>query len=118
MNTTAYNDTFVQIDDTNIVIKNFMPNGKDKLVPLKDIETITAKKPSMWNGKWRLSGTGDFHTWFAADLTRFKRDKIFIVKIKNRWWRIGFTAEDSSRVEQILRQKQLLNPEGAPNQAL
>ena len=118
MSTIAYSDSLVQIDDRHIVVKRYYPNGKDKRVSLDDIETITAKRPSLWTGKWRLSGTGDFRTWFATDLMRFKRDKIFIVKMKNRWWRIGFTAEDAGRVEQIFREKQLLSPAGAPKQAL
>jgi len=118
MRATEYGDSLVQIDDSHIVFKHYYPNGKDKRVPLDDIETITAKRPSLWAGTWRLSGTGDFRTWFATDLMRFKRDKIFIVKMKNRWWRIGFTAEDAGRVEQIFREKQLLSPAGAPKQAL
>jgi hypothetical protein len=75
---------------------------------LADIEQITVVPPTIWNGKWRLHGTGNFKTWYPKDNKRFKRDRIFFATLKNQWVNIGFTVEDGERVEKILKDKNLI----------
>ncbi len=103
---TAYSDKLVTISDTAISFSNYyFPIGGRKVVRFGEIEGIRVEKPTMWTGKWRLQGTGDFRTWFPMDGKRPERDRIFIVSLKDRWSRIGFTAENGARVEELLRSK-------------
>ena len=81
---------------------------KPKTVRLADIESVSIRQPTIWNGKWRLHGTGNFKTWFPKDVERPKRDKIFIATLKTQWVNIGFTVEDSKQVEKLLREHKLV----------
>jgi hypothetical protein len=75
---------------------------------LDNIEGIVVQKPTLWNGKWRLHGTGNFKTWYPLDLSRPRRDRIFLATLKDQWVTIGFTVEDGEQVEKILRDKNLI----------
>lgn len=75
---------------------------------MDNLEGIVVKKPTLWNGKWRLQGTGNFKTWYPLDFSRPKRDRIFLATLKDHWITIGFTVEDGDRVELLLRDKNLI----------
>ena len=103
MNTTEYQDALISVSPTHVRIKNYyFPNGADKLVSVSDIDWIQTKRPSIRSGKWRLWGTGNLHTWFARDYSRPRRDTIFVMKLKEKWWQVGFTVEDSPRAREAL----------------
>ena len=74
----------------------------------RNIQCIAVEKPTIWNGKWRLHGTGNFKIWFPKDYSRPKRDRIFIATLKNQWVKIGFTVEDGDRVEKLLSAMNLI----------
>jgi hypothetical protein len=101
----SYSDSLVTINDNGILFKYYGLLGGDRFVQFNDIEKIVIKKPTIWSGKWRWHGSGDFMTWFPADYARQSRDVIFVVYIRNKWWRVGFTVEDSSMVVSILQEK-------------
>lgn len=104
-----YSDSLVIITDDAIIFKRYYyPKREPKRVMFSDIKRIVPKKPALWNGKWRLHGTGTFTTWFPEDQNRPTRDRIFFVKLKKQWIKIAFTVEDSRRVEEILREKGLI----------
>jgi hypothetical protein len=104
-----YSDSLVIITSEAIIFKRYYyPRCEPKRVMLSDIKSIVPKRPSLWNGKWRLHGTGTFTTWFPEDQNRPDRDRIFFVKQKRKWLKIAFTVEDSRRVEEILREKGLV----------
>lgn len=104
-----YSDSLVIITSEAIIFKRYYyPTREPRRVMLADIARVVAKKPTLWNGKWRLHGTGTFTTWFPEDQERPKRDKIFFLKRKKGWVKIAFTVEDSARVEEILREKGLM----------
>ena len=106
---TLYTDSLIEITDQEIVFRNYYyPSCREKRVLLSDIECVKSKPPSFWGGSWRLWGTGDLRTWFPKDYKRPKRDRIFIVFLRNRFRRIGFTVEDSRQVIDILRDRGLL----------
>lgn len=65
-------------------------------------------QPGFWGGSWRIWGSGDLHTWFPLDGARPNRDRIFIMFLRNRYWRIGFTVEHSNEVTEILKGRGLL----------
>ena len=109
-----YSDSLVILTDDAIIFKNYYyPTRAPKRVMFADIQWIVVKKPTIWNGKWRLHGTGTFTVWFPEDQRRPSRDRIFFIKLKNRWVKIGFTVEDSEKVLEILRGKSLIP---VPNQ--
>ena len=110
MNTeTIYSDKLVTITDDEIIFEGYyFPGGKKKIVRFDNIDGIVVEKPTIWNGKWRLQGTGNFKTWYPMDKSRPKRDRIFLVRLKNQWVNIGFTVEDGTRVEKILKEKDLI----------
>jgi hypothetical protein len=104
-----YSDSLVILTEDAIIFKRYYyPTREPKKVDFADIKHIVVKKPTIWNGKWRLHGTGSFTTWFPEDQKRPFRDKIFFAKLKKQWVKIAFTVEDSRRVEEILRGKKLI----------
>jgi len=106
---TLYYDSLVQITQDEIIFDHYyFPIGGKKAVRLADIERITVRPPTLWNGKWRLHGTGNFKTWFPQDYKRPKRDRIFFVTLRNQWVNIGFTVENGDQVEKLLRDKNFI----------
>jgi hypothetical protein len=73
-------------------------------VNFEDIDSIVVKKPTLLSGKCRYWGTGDFRTWCPPD-DRTSRDRIFIIKIRRKWWRVGLTVHDSQKVLDVLKGK-------------
>ncbi|MBI5550384.1 MAG: hypothetical protein HY911_02675 [Desulfobacterales bacterium] len=105
----GYQDHLVSITENEIVFEHYyFPTGSRKVVRIADIAHITVKPPTLWNGKWRLHGTGNLKTWFPKDSKRFMRDRIFFAALKGRWVEIGFTVEDGARVEELLKAMHLL----------
>lgn len=104
-----YSDSLVILTEDAIIFKHYYyPTREPKRVMFDDIKRIVIRKPTLWNGKWRLHGTGTFTTWFPEDQHRPTRNKIFYVKLKKQWVKIAFTVEDSTRVEELLREKKLI----------
>jgi hypothetical protein len=103
-----YSDSLVTITGESILFKRYDIFERDKLVFFSNIKKIIVQNPSIWNGKFRFHGTGDFHTWFSRDFQRYKRDKILFAYIRDKWWRIGFTVENSAAVIKIFQEKGLI----------
>ena len=118
---TLYSDSLVEITDESITFRKFdwKFRYRSKRVDLSDITRVEARPPSFRGGRWKLFGSGfDLHNWFPLDWHRPSRDRIFVAFLRGRGERIAFhfrlqsisfTVEDSKRVEEILRQKGLLN---------
>ncbi len=109
----TYKDNLVEISDGNIVFKNYYFPAGDKRVELTRVEYIKEKPCTLRTGKWRLHGTGDllFRVWFPADYERPSRDRVFFMKVKDKWTRIGFTVQNSVFVSDIFRDMGLLKIE-------
>ena len=107
---TLYSDALVEVSEQDITFRKYdwVFRYRPRRVAFSEIENIAVSSPSLATGKWRLFGTGDFKTWFPLDWRRPSRDKIFIASLRQSHKRIGFTVEDSARVEKILREKGLL----------
>jgi hypothetical protein len=105
---TVYSDSLVKITGKSILFRRYGFFEGDRLVQFSEIEKIVVKKPSIWNGRLRFHGTGDFKTWFPKDFQRYKRDKIFFASLRHKWWRIGFTVENSATVLKIFQEKGLI----------
>lgn len=107
---TLYTDSLIKIENSAITFFNYsLFSGKKKTIPFDQIESIQVKKPSLWNGRFRISGTGGFGVWFPSDPGRPSRDKIFIARMKKRWvFHVGFTVENSDAVEEILKKLRLI----------
>lgn len=98
-----YTDALVEITLDSLIIKDCYFPGISKQIPLVDILCIQVLEPSIWNGSWRIWGTGLLvNVWFAMDWKRPWRDDIFIVNLRDSWFRIGFTAESSAEVIRLL----------------
>ncbi len=108
MDKTIYADNLVEITEYSILFRNYYIFRGAKKVRFADIESLEIFKPTVMNGKWRIHGTGNFRTWFPRDLKRPFRDTIFRITLHNRWWRIGFTVENSAGVKKIFEEKGLL----------
>jgi hypothetical protein len=103
-----YADSLVEISvDTILFRQYYFPIGAKRL-NLSDIDRIIIQPPTFATGKYRLQGSSGLRTWFPMDRQRPKRSKIFILSLRNKWRRIGFTVEDEAAVERILRARQLL----------
>jgi hypothetical protein len=103
-----YSDSLVEISPETILFRRYyFPFGAKRL-KLSDIDRVVVQKPTFATGKYRLQGSGGLRTWFPMDPQRPKRNRIFVILLRNKWRRIGFTVEDEVTVEQILRQRQLL----------
>lgn len=103
-----YQDSFVSMSEQDITIKwYYFPIGS-KTVALSDIERVEARSSSLVNGKWRIWGTGSPRVWYALDLKRPSRSKVFRAKIKGKAVDIGFSAERPDELSNILESKGLL----------
>jgi hypothetical protein len=100
-----YSDKLISITDDALYIDGFLLGSK--CVPFSRIKTIKILKPTIWNGKFRIVGSGDLRTWFPSDSSRTSRDMIFVVLMHGKWIRYGFTAEDSATVKQIFQNLKL-----------
>jgi hypothetical protein len=103
-----YSDSLVEIStDTMLFRRYYFPAGARR-IKLSEIERVLVQDLTFSTGKYRLQGSGDLRTWFAMDLQRPNRTKIFIIIQRRKWRRIGFTVEDEATVERVLRERQLL----------
>ena len=100
-----YSDSLIRITEDALHIDGFLLGSK--CVPFSRIKTIKILKPTIWSGKFRIVGSGDFRTWFPSDGLRSSRDMIFVVLMHGKWIRYGFTAEDSAAVKQIFQNMKL-----------
>ena len=103
-----YSDKLVEITDDSITFKNYSVPFGSKRVQFARIDRVESTEPSLVSGKWRLWGTSYVLRWFPLDWKRPSKDKIFLVQLRDSARRIGFTVEDSSQVQAILRNKGLL----------
>lgn len=107
---TLYSDRLVEITDDSILLRGYYFPFGGRRIPFTEISLINIETASLWNGKYRIYGSGNLRTWFAPDWRRPSRNKLFFLEQKDKWWRVGFSVEDSTRVEQIMAEKGLLNP--------
>jgi hypothetical protein len=107
--TILYQDHLVRISENSITFHHysFPLFLSDRQVYFRDIVHIDVKKTALGTGKWRIAGSGDFQTWFPMDGGRPSRDRTFYATLKDQWWTIGFTVENSARVLSILKEKGL-----------
>jgi len=105
---TVYKDKLVEVTDEGILFHSYYFPFGDRYVAFSQVNCIEARQPSLFTGRWRFWGTGNFRTWFPLDSCRPTRDRIFVATIRGAWRRIGFTVEDSSRFAAILSEKGLL----------
>ena len=106
---TIYKDRLIEITDEEVIFHiYYFPFGGDKHVALNQIESVQINQPSFFGGSWRLWGSNGFRTWFPLDYRRPNRDRIFIASLRGQYMRIGFTAEDSQKVADILKERGLL----------
>lgn len=114
-----YKDSLVELTREKIVFfRYFFPFGTAKHLPLSEIEVIRSHPPSIFGGRWRIWGTGNFVTWFPWDGARPRRDRIFFVILRGRIRKIGFTVEDSRKMTEALKTLGLLEEdaqEGGPD---
>jgi hypothetical protein len=104
-----YSDHLVTLSNDAIIFhRYYFPIYTSKVVLLSDIMSIVSKEPTLWNGKWRLHGSGDLKTWFPADFLRFRRKRIFFATLLTQRVKIGFTVEDSDQFEKALGHMNLL----------
>jgi hypothetical protein len=101
-----YSDNLIRITEDALHIDGFLLGSK--CVPFSRIKTVKILKPTIWNGKFRIAGSGDLRTWFSSDSLRSCRDMIFVVLMHGKWVHYGFTAEDSAAVKQIFQSMKLL----------
>jgi hypothetical protein len=106
--TELYSDPLVTISDEGIRVHGYYMFAGSKFAAWDEIESVRARLPTLWTGRWRLSGTGSFITWFASDFGRPARETIFVMKLYTQMMRVGFTVHDSRRVKQLLRERGVL----------
>jgi hypothetical protein len=105
----TYADSLVEITDDALILRRYyFPFGAPRRLRLSEISGIASVTPTLFNGRWRIWGSATFRTWFPLDWKRPLRDKIFLVTLRGRWRRVGFTVEDSRRVEGLLKENGLL----------
>jgi len=104
MDQLLYKDKLIEIFDNSIIFHDYYFPFRDKRVEFENVDSVVVLKPTILSGKYRYYGTGDFRTWFPPD-HRSSRDKIFVMKMRKKWWRVGFTVESSQTVLNILKNK-------------
>ncbi len=100
-----YSDSLVRLSDRDITFHLYYFPWGAKTVSLDRIKAVTVLDCTLTTGKWRLWGTGNFLIWFPCDWRRFRRDKVFFLRQKNKRVLIGFTVENSLAFKDILASK-------------
>ena len=101
----GYSDGLISLTGSSLHFRHYyFPRGS-RTIELSDVERIEVLEPTLRNGKWRIHGTGDLRTWFARDPQRPQRDRIFLLHLRGRWRRIGFTAEHPDALVERLRSR-------------
>ena len=109
-----YADRLVSISADSITFFHYyFPIMTSRRVDFADIDHITVHRAMLNTGSWRIWGSGNLRTWFPLDTSRPSRDLIFCAIVRGRGMNIGFTVENSARVQEILAGKGLLRPDGA-----
>jgi hypothetical protein len=109
MSAPVYSDSLVELTAATLTLKNYyFPTRGAKVIKLTDIQEVVEKENTLFNGKGRIWGTGNFRIWFACDFHRPQRDVIYRVRYKNAWIQSGFTVEDSAAFSAALAQTGLL----------
>jgi len=104
---TVYKDKLIELGDAAVTFRRYYFPFGDRRVPFDEIERVQVE-PAATGDNWRLWGTSDFQTWFPLDTKRPARDRIFIASLRGTSRRIGFTVENSRKVEEVLRQRGLI----------
>lgn len=102
-----YADSLVRLTDEAIVLENYYL-FTSRTIPLTSIDRIEVYPATLLTGAFRLFGSGNLRTWFPLDWQRPQRDRIFIMRLKECWYSVGFTVEDGAMFEQILWKLRLL----------
>jgi hypothetical protein len=90
----TYRDPLVEISPGSILFQDYyFPTMRPKRVPLASISKVEVRRATIWNGKWRIHGTGNLRTWYPLDRKRPSRDRVFLATLLDQWVRIGFTVE-------------------------
>jgi hypothetical protein len=101
-----YSDELVDVFADGIRFKTYyFPLGQAKFILFSQVRSWEQRPSTLWNGKWRLWGTGDFQTWFPLDWLRPGRDAIFFLTLTTQPTRIGFTVENSDKFLAVLKSK-------------
>ena len=98
-----YSDNLISITEESILFRQYYFPYGSKTIELSSIDYIEVLTPTLFSGKWRIHGTGDFRTWFPRDTKRPCRDRIFILHRDRKWFDIGFTAENSDAVQEAFK---------------
>ncbi len=107
-----YADSLVSISTDSITFFHYyFPIMTSRRVAFADIDHITVHRATLHTGSWRIWGSGNLRTWFLLDTSRPSRDVIFCAIVRGRGMNIGFTVENSARVQEILAGKGLLCPD-------
>jgi hypothetical protein len=107
-----YEDRLVSITGDGITFFHYyFPILSSRRVDFADIDYITVNRATLRTGSWRIWGSGNLRTWFPLDASRPSRDLIFCAIVRGRGMNVGFTVEDSARVQEILSGKGLLRPD-------
>lgn len=108
-----YDDSLITITGDSIILKcYYFPVGLSKRILFTSIENIQIYEPTLLSGKYRIWGSGDFMTWFPLDFKRPSKDRIFIINIKDSFFRSGFTTESPFVVMQALTAKGVVVKQG------
>lgn len=104
---TIYKDKLIEVTDAGVIFHRYYFPFGDRRVSFEQIDEVKVE-PASVGDSWRLWGTSDFRTWFPLDTKRPARDRIFVASLRGSSRRIGFTVEDSAKVEDVLKQRGLL----------
>ncbi len=101
-NKMIYDDGRVSCDENQLVIHWYYPWGS-KRIPYSTIEKVSRKPLTVYRGKWRIWGSGDFIHWWNLDTKRPSKKEALILSVGGRILP-SITPDDIDRVETILTQ--------------
>ena len=109
MTEALYEDSLLRITPDALCFKHFYFPCGARSVKWHDIEIVETKPAKLVSGKWRFWGSSDLmmRLWFPLDTKRHTRDKIFFLTLRGSHKRIGFTTENASKVEDVLRRNNI-----------
>jgi hypothetical protein len=98
-----YADRLVSLDRDRLILRRYyFPLASPKNIRLDRIEHIEIAPATLLSGRFRLWGSSHFLLWCPLDLQRFRREKVYTVKLKDQVVRPRFTVEQSDDFEAVL----------------
>jgi hypothetical protein len=104
MPTALYEDRWITCEPDRIIIRGYYFPVGSKVIPYRDIRTVTPYPLTLLSGSWRIWGATDPRLWFHLDPRRPRKRTALILDL-GKWVKPVITPDDPEQVAAIIEQR-------------